>query len=94
MSKSVFLQIFLPRSVPSELNPFTGRRGMPWWNMRRWQKLRPRSRARRAPRCWSRHCHVTMLSYALHRRDLRRTGAGKGVVVVPALDEGIDLLFV
>lgn len=35
-----------------------------------------------------------MLSYALHRRDLRRTEAVKGVVVVPALDEGIDLLFV
>ena len=88
--KVSFLTNISTRSAPSELKHFTGRRGMPWWNMRPWQMLRPRLTARRAPHCWSRHCHVTMLSCGLHRRDLRRTEAGKGVVVVPALDEGID----
>lgn len=37
------------------------RRATRWWNTKQWQKLRRRSTAHQARRCWSRHCRVTML---------------------------------
>jgi RNA recognition motif. (a.k.a. RRM, RBD, or RNP domain) len=75
---------------PSDSNIFTGRRDMPSLNTKLWPRLRLRLMARRVPRCWSRHCHVTMPLCVLHHQDQKRTGVEKDVVVVPALDEGTN----
>jgi hypothetical protein len=82
------------RSSPLDSNNiFTGRRDMPSLNTKLWPRPRQRLKAHRVPRCWSRHCHVTMPLCGPRHQDQKRTGVEKDVVVVPALDEGTNFFF-